>query len=167
MSVERIAAVVIGAGQAGLSTSHELTERGVEHVVLERGVLGDTWRRRVWRSFHIVSPNALNLLPGYEYDGPEPEGFLDTGGLLAYLEGYAASFAAPIRSASTVVDVRPAAGGGFLVRTPQAGLHARHVIVATGAFGAAHTPALAASLPSSVHSIHTDDYWAPEDLPPG
>ena len=109
---------MIGAGQAGLSASHELAGRGIEHVVLERGALGDTWRTRRWRSFHIVSPNSLNLLPGYEYDGPEPDAFLDTDGLLAYLEGYAASFAAPVRSASSVGEVRPADGGGFLVRTP-------------------------------------------------
>src|SRR5580765_4559848 len=165
--LERIAAVVIGAGQAGLSASHELTGRGIEHVVLERGALGDTWRTRRWRSFRIVSPNSLNLLPGYEYDGPEPDAFLDTHGLLAYLEGYAASFAAPVRGGSPVGEVRPADGGGFLVRTPHSELHASHVIVATGAFGAAHTPALAANLPASIQSLHTDDYWAPEDLPPG
>ena len=165
--MERIAAVVIGAGQAGLSASHELAERGVEHVVLERGVLGDTWRTRRWRSFHIVSPNSLNLLPGYEYDGPEPDAFLDTAGILAYLEGYAASFGAPIRTASPVSGVRPAEGGGYVVQTPDAVLHTDHVIVATGAFGAAHTPALAARLPAAITSLHTDDYWEPEDLPPG
>jgi putative flavoprotein involved in K+ transport len=114
-----------------------------------------------------VSPNSLNLLPGYEYDGPEPDAFLDTHGLLAYLEAYAASFAAPVRSETPVGEVRPAEGGGFIVRTPHAELHARHVIVATGAFGAARTPALAVSLPASIQSLHTDDYWAPEDLPPG
>jgi len=165
--LERIAAVVIGAGQAGLSASHELAARGIEHVVLERGMLGDTWRNRRWRSFHIVSPNSLNLLPGFEYDGPDPDGFLDTQGLLTYLEGYADSFSAPIRGDSAVDEVRPADGGGFLVRTPNAELHAQHVIVATGAFGRAHTPALAAELPTSILSLHTDDYWAPEDLPPG
>ena len=165
--LERIAAVVIGAGQAGLSASHELSVRGIEHVVLERGALGDTWRTRRWRSFHIVSPNSLNLLPGHEYDGPDPDGFLDTNGLLAYLEGYASSFAAPVRGESPVSEVRPAEGGGFLVSTPGSEIHAAHVIVATGAFGAAHTPSLASHLPASVQSLHTDDYWAPEELPPG
>jgi putative flavoprotein involved in K+ transport len=135
--------------------------------VLERGVLGETWRTRRWRSFHIVSPNRLNLLPGYEYDGPEPDAFLDTQGLLAYLEGYAATFAAPVRTATPVSELRPADDGGFLVRTQHSELHARHVIVATGAFGAVHTPALAEYLPASILSLHTDDYWAPEDLPPG
>src|SRR5262245_27781356 len=167
MSVERIAAVVIGAGQAGLSASHELTERGVEHVILERGALGHTWRTRRWRSFHIVSPNSLNLLPGYEYDGPEPDAFMDTAGLLEYLDGYAASFGAPIRTGIEVREVHAAADGGFVVRTSGGDLLADHVIVATGAFGHASVPALAREVSSSILSIHTDDYWAPEDLPPG
>jgi len=130
-------------------------------------MLADTWRTKRWRSFRIVSPNSLNLLPGYEYDGPEPDAFLDTQGLLAYLEGYAGSFGAPVRSDMPVVGVRPADAGGFHVRTRHSELHAGHVIVATGAFGAAHLPALAANLPASIESIHTDDYRAPEDLPPG
>jgi putative flavoprotein involved in K+ transport len=165
--VERIEAVVIGAGQAGLSVSHELTSRGVEHVVLDRGRMGDTWRTRRWRSFHIVSPNSLNLLPGYEYDGPEPDAFLDTSGLLSYLEGYAASFSPTIRTGITVREVRAADEGGYLVVTSNGDLSTDHVVVATGAFGNAHLPALAANLSPSILALHTDDYWAPEDLPPG
>jgi len=165
--VEHVETVVIGAGQAGLSASHELTDRGIEHVVLERGELGHTWRTRRWRSFRIVSPNSLNLLPGGEYDGPEPDAFLDTAGLLDYLERYAASFAAPIRTATAVSDVRAADDGGFSVRTTGGELRARHVVVATGAFGDARVPAMAANLAPAIHSIHTDDYWAPEDLPEG
>ena len=165
--MDRIAAVVIGAGQAGLSASHELTERGVEHVILERGELGDTWRTRRWRTFRLVSPNSLNLLPGYEYDGPEPDEFADTAGVLAYLEGYASSFRAPIRTGAPVREVRAADGGGYLVQTPGSELRVDHVIVATGAFGHASTPGLAARLSPAIRSIHTDDYWAPEDLPPG
>lgn len=158
---------MIGAGQAGLSASHELSIRGIEHVVLERGDLGHTWRTRRWRSFHIVSPNSLNLLPGYEYDGPEPDAFLDTAGLLAYLEGYAASFHAPVRTGISVDEVRAAVDGGYVVRTSAAEFRVDHVVVATGAFGNASVPGLAANLSPALHSIHTDDYWSPEDLPPG
>jgi len=165
--VERIAAVVIGAGQAGLSASHELAARGVPHVVLERGELGHTWRTRRWRSFHIVSPNSLNLLPGYHYDGPEPDAFMDTAGLLEYLAGYAASFTTPIRTGIDVREVSPVDDGGYIVRTSGGDLRTDHVIVATGAFGHVHVPALARGLSPDVLSIHTDDYWAPEDLPPG
>ena len=165
--MERVETVVIGAGQAGLAASHELTERGIEHVVLERGTLGHTWRTRRWKSFRIVSPNSLNLLPGGEYDGPEPDAFLDTAGLLDYLERYAASFDAPIRTETSVSEVRPAETTGHVVRTSAGELHADHVIVATGAFGDASVPAMAAKLAPSIRSLHTDDYWAPEDLPPG
>ncbi len=158
---------MIGAGQAGLSASHELSTRKIEHVVLERGELGHTWRTRRWRSFHIVSPNSLNLLPGYGYNGPEPDAFLDTAGLLAYLEGYAASFHAPVRTGTSVDGVHAADHSGYVVRTSGAELRTDHVVVATGAFGNASVPGLAANLSPALHSIHTDDYWAPEDLPPG
>ncbi len=164
---ERIHTIVIGAGQAGLAASHELSARGIEHVVLERGVVGHTWRTRRWRSFRLVSPNSLNLLPGYEYDGPEPESFLDTTGLLAYLEGYAASFGAPVRTGISVVEIRRADGGGYRVKMDGGDLEADHVIVATGAFGDPSVPALAANLSPEIHSIHASDYWAPENLPAG
>jgi len=165
--LERIGTVVIGAGQAGLAASHELSARGIEHVVLERGVVGHTWRTRRWRSFRIVSPNSLNLLPGYEYDGPEPDAFLDTAGLLAYLDGYAASFGAPVRTGIAVDQISPADGRGYRVKMDGSQIEADHIVVATGAFGGPRVPALAANLAPGIHSIHTDDYWAPEDLPAG
>ncbi len=165
--LERIDTVVIGAGQAGLAASHELSARGIEHVVLERGVVGHTWRTRRWRSFRIVSPNSLNLLPGYAYDGPDPDGFLDTTGLLAYLEGYAASFRAPVRTGISVSEIRPSDGHRYRVKMDGCELEAHHLVVATGAFGNPRVPALAANLAPGIHSIHTDDYWAPEDLPAG
>ena len=140
--VERFAAVVIGAGQAGLAASHELSVRGIEHVALERGVVGHTWRTRRMRSFRIVSPNSLNLLPGYEYDGPEPDAFLDTAGLLAYLEAYAASFGAPVRTGISVAEICPADGRGYRVKMDGSQLEADHVVVATGAFGDPNVPAL-------------------------
>lgn len=164
--MERIAAVVIGAGQAGLATSHELAARGVEHVVLEAGRVGETWRTRRWRSFRLVSPNWLNRVPGFWYDGPDPDGFFDTAQYLDYLERYAASFEVPLRGETSVTNVAPGERG-FVVKTTRGDLAARHVIVATGAFGAAWVPPLAAALPAGMFSLHTDDYWAPEDLPPG
>src|SRR5262245_50816812 len=130
-------------------------------------MLGHTWRTRRWRSFRLVSPNSLNLLPGHEYEGPEPDAFADTAGVLSYLEGYARSFRAPVRAGVTVREVRAADGDGYVVRTQNDELHADHVVVATGAFGHAMKPSFASALPPGIRSIHTDDYWAPEDLPPG
>ena len=164
--MEQIAAIVIGAGQAGLGMSHELSARGVEHVVLESGRVANTWRTRRWKTFRLVSPNWLNRVPGFWYDGPDPHGFFSTAEMIDYLERYAATFDAPVRSGATVTTVTRA-GRSFVVKTTGGDLAADSVIVATGAFGRAFVPPVAAALPGGVRSIHTDQYWAPEDLPPG
>ena len=165
--MEHTATVVIGAGQAGLAMSHELTARGVEHLVLEAGRIGETWRTRRWRSFQLVNPNWLNRVPGFWYDGADPDGFFHTAEFLDYLERYAARFGAPVRGGTMVTSVAPGARG-FVVRTSRGDIAADHVVVATGAFGGAWIPpSLATALPTDVRAIHTDDYWAPEDLPPG
>src|SRR5262245_31371637 len=92
---ERIEVVVIGAGQAGLATSCELTRAGVEHVVLERGRIAETWRGR-WDSFCLVTPNWSVRLPGGVYDGDDPDGFMQRDEIVAYLERYASTSAAPL-----------------------------------------------------------------------
>ena len=70
-----ITAVVIGGGQAGLATSFELSRRGIDHVVLERGQVGNSWRTERWDSLRLLTPNWLSRLPGYEYAGEfDPKG---------------------------------------------------------------------------------------------
>jgi len=164
--LERISTVVIGAGQAGLAASHELGARGVEHVVLESARIGETWRTKRWKSFRLVSPNWLNRLPGFGYAGDDPDGFSSTAEYLDSLERYADFFHAPVRTGITVTGVEPAARG-FVVRSSRGDLAADHVVVATGAFGHAWVPPMAGALPPGVHSIHTDQYRAPDELPPG
>ena len=80
--------VVVGAGQAGLAVSHELTRAGVDHVVLEKRQVGHAWRRR-WDSFCLVTPNWSVLLPGHPYDGDDPDGFMPRAEIVSYLERYA------------------------------------------------------------------------------
>src|SRR5436309_15152709 len=107
---EPIDAVVVGGGQAGLATSHELTRAGVEHVVLERGRIGQTWRGR-WDSFCLVTPNWTAQLPGHPYDGDDPDGYMPRDDIVAYLELYADGFAAPVREDVEVTSVERLAGG--------------------------------------------------------
>src|SRR5919199_4703131 len=107
---EHINVVVIGAGQAGLAVSHELTALGVEHVVLERGRIGQTWRAR-WDSFCLVTPNWSVKLPGAEYDGDDPNGFMPRDEIVRYLERYAPSFDAPIREHTNVRRLERASDG--------------------------------------------------------
>ena len=91
----------MGGGQAGLAVSHGLTKAGVDHVVLERARIASTWRGR-WDAFCLVTPNWTMDLPGFPYDGDDPQGFAPRDDIVAYLERYAASFQAPVQTLSLI-----------------------------------------------------------------
>ncbi|HKC89951.1 MAG TPA: NAD(P)-binding domain-containing protein, partial [Candidatus Limnocylindria bacterium] len=157
--------VVIGAGQAGLSVSHELSAAGVDHVVLERGRVGETWRGR-WDTFCLVTPNWTVLLPGGAYAGEDPDGFMPRDAIVAHLESYARSFKAPVRERVAVTALHPI-DDGFAVSTSEGELRSKTVVVTTGAYQKAHRPAAAESLPRGLYVIDAESYRNAEALPPG
>jgi len=157
--------VVIGAGQAGLCVSHELSAAGVDHVVLERGRVGETWRGR-WDTFCLVTPNWTVRLPGGAYAGDDPDGFMPRDAIVAHLESYARSFEAPVRERVAVTALQPI-DDGFVVRTSEGDLRAKTVVVTTGAYQKAHRPAAAAALPRGLYAIDAENYRNAEALPPG
>jgi putative flavoprotein involved in K+ transport len=162
---DRPDAVVIGAGQAGLAVSHELTHAGVPHLVLERGRVGQTWRGR-WDSFCLVTPNWSVQLPGGGYGGDDPDGFMPRDEIVEFLERYAAGFEAPVREGVTVRSLRQA-NAAFVLETPDGPLESSVVVVASGAYQRPHRPAGAATLPADVLQIDAEGYRSPDDLPPG
>ena len=163
---DRIEVVVVGAGQAGLAVSRELTEAGIAHVVLERGRVGQTWRGR-WDSFCLVTPNWFLQLPGYPYEGDDPDGFMLRDEVVAYLERYAAGFDAPVREGIEVTALSSAPDGGFLLETPAGEITAETVVLSTGAYQRPHRPAGAATLPEDLHQIDVEDYRNPAELRSG
>jgi putative flavoprotein involved in K+ transport len=158
-------AVVVGAGQAGLAVSHELSARGVEHVVLERGRVAQTWRGR-WDSFCLVTPNWSIQLPGRSYDGPDPDGFMQRDELVSWFEDYAEAVSAPVREG---VEVHSIAGrdDGFALGTSAGELDASAVVLATGAYQKPHRPPAAATLPPDLFQIDVDQYRNEAQLPAG
>jgi len=109
-----VTTVVVGAGHSGLAVSRHLSDRGIDHVVLERGEVAHSWRTQRWDSLRLLTPNWMNQLPGRSYDGPDPDGFLTAPEVVELVTGYAA--AAPVRTATTVTSVTPD-GDGFRVLT--------------------------------------------------
>jgi putative flavoprotein involved in K+ transport len=163
---ETIDVVVIGAGQAGLSLSHELSHAGIDHVVLERGRVGETWRGR-WDSFHLVLPNWTVQLPGSAHRSGDPDGFMARDDVVAHLVGYARGFAAPVREGVNVSALESGGESGFLVRASSGEIRARQVVLASGGYQKSYRPPAAGRLPASLHVIDADDYTNPAALPPG
>ena len=157
--------IVVGGGQAGLAVSHELTQQGVEHVVLERGRVGQTWRGR-WDSFCLVTPNWFVQLPGHPYDGEDPDGFMLRDELVAYFERYADAVDAPVQEGVAVTSLR-CTGGRFLLETSAGPIEAKTVVACTGAYQRPHRPPGAETLPTNLLQLDVEDYRNPGELPAG
>src|SRR5919205_2521754 len=112
----RTTTVVIGAGHCGLAMSKCLSDRSVDHVVLERGAVAHSWRTQRWDSLRLLTPNWMTRLPGYSYRGADPDGYLSARQVAAMLADYADASAAPVQAGTAVTSVRAAAGGGDNVR---------------------------------------------------
>jgi putative flavoprotein involved in K+ transport len=163
--VEKVDVAVVGGGQAGLAASHQLTQHGLEHVVLERGRVGETWRRR-WDSFCLVTPNWTVQLPGHPYAGADPDGYMPRDEIVEHLESYASTIEAPVRTGVEVESVDKK-DSRFRLRTSQGAIDARVVILATGAYQRPHRPPIAAAFPADLAVIDVDGYRSPSHLPDG
>jgi putative flavoprotein involved in K+ transport len=163
---ELIDTVVIGGGQAGLAASYHLTQAGREHVVLERGEIADTWRTKRWDGFYLNTPKWTQQLPGHGYEGPEPEAFSSLPETISYLDEYAEAIAAPVRTGVNVTRVRPVPDG-LEVEANDELLHAKNVVVATGAYQEPTPTRLGDKAPEDVFQLHTSDYKRPDQLPSG
>jgi putative flavoprotein involved in K+ transport len=158
--------VVIGAGHAGLAMSHRLTERSIDHVVLERGEVADSWRTQRWPSLRLLTPNWQTRLPGYHYAGGDPDGFMPAAEVVATLGSYARHIGAPVRTATTVQTVR-AAPQGFEIQAGDDLLRAQAVVLATGACNQPVIPGHASALPRSITTLSPLTYRDSDQLPDG
>jgi putative flavoprotein involved in K+ transport len=163
--------VVVGAGHCGLAMSRCLTARSVDHVVLERGEVANSWRTERWDSLRLLTPNWLTRLPGHEYDGPDPDGYMSAAEVVALLADYASAGAAPVRTGSAVRSVTAASVGsaadGFRVNTDHEEWRARGVVLASGACNTAMVPPVAEGLPAELATFTAQDYRNPDQLPDG
>ena len=161
--------IVIGGGQAGLATSYHLTQRGCEHIILEQAAqAGNAWRNDRWDSFTLVTPNWSFRLPGAEYQGDEPDGFMGRDRIVETFEQYVALYKLPVRYGVRATSVEPnPMGTGYLVRTDETVFEASNVVVATGLFQRPKIPHFSPDLSTQITQLHSGAYRNPEALPPG
>ena len=158
-----VSAVIVGAGPGGLAMSHHLTGIGVDHVVLERDQVASSWRRERWDSLRLLTPNWMTRLPGYGYQGGDPNGFMTATETVEFLDRYRRTFDPPVRTGVTVRSVVRTADG-FEVRTDDRCWRCDAVVVATGASSRPRVPALATDLPRHVDQLTALAYRRPTQL---
>jgi putative flavoprotein involved in K+ transport len=164
--VKRVTTVIVGAGQSGLAMSHCLSDRSVDHVVLERGEVANSWRKERWDSLRLLTPNWQSRLPGSTYQGSNPDGYMSMPEVIKRLDRYAVESAAPVRTNTEVLSVKPFSGG-YHVETTAGDYLCAALVIASGACNVASVPALAAELPGRVQSVTPLAYKRPSDLPEG
>ena len=158
--------VVVGAGHCGLAMSRCLAEKSIDHVVLERGEVANSWHTQRWDSLRLLTPNWMTRLPGYAYRGDDPDGYLSASETAQLITDYAKETAAPVRANTTVTSVR-SVERGYVVQTDQDTWHARTVVSASGGSAVARVPALQHAIPAGITTLTPTEYRNPSEVPDG
>jgi putative flavoprotein involved in K+ transport len=159
--------VIVGGGQAGLAVSYYLSQQGRAHTIFEKASQpAEAWRNHRWDSFTLVTPNWTVRMPGAEYQGDDPNGFMPREEVVVYLEDYIGRFSLPVQYGVQVSSVEQN-GAGYLVHTGEATVEASNVVIATGLYQQPKVPPFSANLPREVQQLHSGQYRNPEALPPG
>ena len=165
--MQSIETVIVGGGQAGLSTSYYLGQAGREHLVLEQAeTAADAWRSQRWDSFRLVTPNWGFRLPGAEYDGPEPDAFMPLDEVRDRFQCYVETFQLPVRTHTRVTSIEAGGAADYRVATSNGDFLARNVVIATGATHLPRIPKDATAIASDILQFHSSAYRKPEALPP-
>jgi len=164
---EHVDTVIVGAGQAGLSTGFHLKRRGREFLILDGNArIGDNWRQQ-WDSLRLYSPARYDGLPGLPFPG-KPWSFPGKDELADYLESYATTFKLPVRTGTRVERLVARDRGGYRISTPTGVIDCANVVVATGSFGRTpHVPAFASGLDPAILQMHSSQYRRPSQLGDG
>jgi putative flavoprotein involved in K+ transport len=161
-----VTTVIIGAGHSGLAMSKHLTDRSIDHVLLERGEVANSWATERWDSLRLLTPNWQSRLPGYAYSGDDPHGYMTMHEVAGFVRGYARMIGAPVQTGTRVLRVHPV-DGGYAVETDRQSFHCRMLVIASGACSLADVPKLAANLPPDIASLTPMQYRNPAQLPDG
>lgn len=164
--MKKTTTIIIGAGHAGLAFSKHLADRSVDHVVLERGEVANSWRKERWDSLRLLTPNWQSRLPGYSYSGDDPDGYMNMKEVIKFIQNFSDSFSAPVENHTTVRSVR-STGDGYAVVTNRGEWRSQKIVLANGACNISNVPKLADDLPPTINSLSAMEYKSPDQLEEG
>lgn len=166
-NAKHLSVAIIGGGQAGLSASYYLQQKGVDHLVFEKETSMHAWKTQRWDAFCLVTPNWQCMLPGHSYEGNDPDGFMKRDEIIDYLEAFKKKVAAPIHEHVAVRKVAPLDRGGFEIVTTEGVYTADQVIVTSGGYHQPIIPRVAERIPRTIKQLHSEQYRNAASLPEG
>ena len=164
--LKTISCAIIGAGHAGLAMSRSLSRLSIDHVIFERGEIANSWKHERWDSLRLLTPNWQARLPGLEYDGDDPDGFMTMPETVAFIERYAELISAPVVQYTEVTSVTRR-NDAYIIQANDEQWSSKAVVIASGACNLPSKPAIADSLPARIESIATLGYRNPDQLDQG
>jgi putative flavoprotein involved in K+ transport len=165
--LQKIDTVIVGGGQAGLAISYYLTQESREHVVLERApAVANAWRNQRWDSFTLVTPNFQVQMPGAEYVGDDPDGFMSLAQVVEYFDDYVERFRLPVHCGVEVFSIERVSER-YVVRTSEGNYETENVVIATGLYQSPKIPTFSAKIPKAIVQLHSMEYKNPSSLPEG
>jgi len=162
----RIDAIIIGAGHAGLAASYCLSERSIDHLVIERGEVANSWRHERWDSLTLLTPNWQSRLPGFAYSGDNPDGFMSMREVVGFVDDYSCQIQAPLHTGTTVTSLTSSTEG-YQVVTDHGKWQCRSVVIASGACNVPAIPKVASDLPEDIQQVTPWEYRNPDQLAQG
>ncbi len=165
-TARKVDAIIIGAGHGGLAISRCLTERSIDHVVLERGDVANSWRHERWDSLTLLTPNWQSRLPGFNYSGNEPDGYMTMPQVIDFIDQYANVSEVPVQTHTTVTSVRRNSEQ-YQVTTDNGVWSGRTVVLASGACNLPVVPSLSDALPATIATVTPHEYRNSDQLGPG
>ncbi|NOR19589.1 MAG: pyridine nucleotide-disulfide oxidoreductase [Xanthomonadales bacterium] len=158
--------MIIGAGHAGLAASYCLSERSIDHLVIERGEVANSWRNERWDSLTLLTPNWQSRLPGFSYSGDDPDGFMTMLEVVSFIDDYSRHSKAPL-STNTTVTTLGKTDEGYRVVTDRDEHDCRSLVIASGACNVPAIPKVANNLPPEVQQVTPWEYRNPDQLQEG
>ncbi len=158
--------IIIGAGHAGLAVSYCLTERSIDHLVIERGEVANSWRNERWNSLKLLTPNWQSRLPGFSYSGDDPDGFMSMREVIEFIDDYARYCKAPVQTGTTVISLKQNPNG-YQVTTERGQWYCRSVVIASGACNLPSIPKVAEAVPADIRQVTSWKYRNPDQLEAG
>lgn len=164
--MKTINTIILGAGPSGLSCSYYLMEHNIEHMIIEKNEIMNSWKNQRWDSFTLVTPNWMTRLPGVEDMVPKNNEYMTKDEINRTFDAMVDYISPNVYDKTTVIEIAKK-DDIFTVITDKGTFYSYNVIVAIGLFNNPFIPPCSKNLDKNILQIDATKYKNPFELPDG